>query len=486
MSSWLAITIFVVGLLAAIMLHEWGHYASARKFGMRADRFFMGFGPTLWSRRVGETEFGVKAIPAGGFVRIQGMSPGDERLGPVVDQIFDPEAISADRRLAAERAGVDVMEVDGLPDTTWERMERILTDRGVPKGLRRRIVERTQRNLHRDGDREEARAVLLEVLATEVRDTGRVGDLHHRLLRGDQDRFFHERPAWQRAIVLVAGSAMHFVIATVLLFVGFLAFPQFTGNPTNEVGTLIEESPAIEAGLQPGDRIIGVGTVMSEDFEALREEIRSRPGMPTTLIVERDGRELTIPITPMPQTDEETGEVIGLAGFQPVPESRRLTPSDALYETFVGPGSVPVMTVRSLEAIVQVFGPEGVGAIFQQVGGDEPRAVDGGVSIVGAGAVTGQGVGLFGVFFLIGMLASVNIFVGIFNLLPLPPLDGGHLAVLGVERAVNGIRRLRGQPQTFSVDPRTVAAIAMPVIILVGTVALALIWLDITNPIVLQ
>jgi regulator of sigma E protease len=328
--------------------------------------------------------------------------------------------------------------------------------------------------------------VLLEVLATEVHDTGRVGDLHHRLLHGDEDRFFHERPAWQRAIVLVAGSAMHFAIATVLLFVGFLAFPQFTGDATTEVGVLIENTPAVEAGLQPGDRILGVGTVMSDDFQVLREEIRSRPGIPTTLVIERDGRELSVQITPMAQTDEETGEVIGLAGFQPVPESRRLTPGDAMYETFVGPSSVPVLTYRSLEAIVQVFGPEGIGAIFRQVGGDEVRGVDGGVSIVGAGAVTGQGVGLFGAFFLIGMLASVNIFVGIFNLLPLPPLDGGHLAVLGVERAVNGVRRLRGQPQTFSVDPRTVAAIAMPVIIVVGTVALALIWLDITNPISLQ
>jgi membrane-associated protease RseP (regulator of RpoE activity) len=485
-TSALAITIFIVGLLAAIMLHEWGHFATARKFGMRADRFFMGFGPTLWSRRVGETEFGVKAIPAGGFVRIQGMSPEDHRLGPVADEVFDPESIAADRRLEAERSGVDVMEVDALSDATWQRMERILTDRGTPKSLRNRIVERTRRNLHGDGAYQEAHAVLLEVLATEIADTDRVGDLHHRLLHGDKERFFHERPAWQRAIVLVAGSAMHFAIAIVLLFVGFLAFPQFTGEATTEVGILIEDSPAVAAGLQPGDRVIGVGTVLSDDFQVLREEIRSRPGIPTTLVVERDGRELSIPITPAAQTDEETGEVVGLAGFQPVPESRRLTPGDAMYETFIGPGSVPALTYRSLEAIVQVFGPEGIGAIFRQVGGGEERGVDGGVSIVGAGAVTGQGVGLFGAFFLIGMLASVNIFVGIFNLLPLPPLDGGHLAVLGVERAVNGVRKLRGQPQTFSVDPRTVAAIAMPVIVLVGTVALALIWLDITNPISLN
>lgn len=486
MSSALAITIFAVGLLAAIMLHEWGHYFSARKFGMRADRFFMGFGPTLWSRRVGETEFGVKAIPAGGFVRIQGMSPEDERLRPVADEAFDPEAVAADRRAQAERDGVDVMQVPGLPDTTWERLRRLLSQRGTPKQLARRIVERTRRNLHRDEGAHEAHQVLLEVMATEVSDTGRVGDLHHRLLHGDKGRFFHERPAWQRAIVLVAGSAMHFAIAIVLLFVGFLAFPQLTGEATPAVDRLVEGSAAEEAGLEPGDRIVAVGGVRSDDFEVLREEIQRRPGIPTTVIVERDGEELAIPITPTSELDEDTGEPVGKAGFYPVPESIRLTPGDALYETFVGPSSVPALTYRSLEAIVDVFGPQGIGAIFRQVGGEQDRGVDGGVSVVGAGAVTGEGVGLFGGFFLIGMLVSVNVFVGIFNLLPLPPLDGGHLAVLAVERSVNGVRKLRGQPATFSVDPRTVAAIAMPVIVLIGTVSLALIWLDITNPISLN
>src|SRR5665811_1807151 len=98
MSGTVAIVLFVVGLVAAIMLHEWGHFVTARRFGMRADRFFLGFGPTLWSTRVGETEYGVKAIPAGGFVRIKGMSPTDERLAPVPDVVFGPEALAEARR----------------------------------------------------------------------------------------------------------------------------------------------------------------------------------------------------------------------------------------------------------------------------------------------------------------------------------------------------------------------------------------------------
>ena len=80
----------------------------------------------------------------------------------------------------------------------------------------------------------------------------------------------------------------------------------------------------------------------------------------------------------------------------------------------------------------------------------------------------------------------MNVFVGVFNLLPLPPLDGGHVAVLGVEKAVNVVRRRRGQPADFTIDPRTIAAIAVPVIAFVGTISVALLWLDVTNPISLN
>src|SRR5690554_1295984 len=105
MSGPAAITVFVVSLIAAIMLHEAGHFLTARRFGMRADRFFLGFGPTLWSTRRGETEYGVKALPLGGFVRIRGMSELDERLAPVPDAVFVTEAIAADRELVPAGGG---------------------------------------------------------------------------------------------------------------------------------------------------------------------------------------------------------------------------------------------------------------------------------------------------------------------------------------------------------------------------------------------
>lgn len=486
MSGGVAITIFAVSLLAAIMLHELGHFATARRFGMRADRYFLGFGPTLWSMRHGETEYGVKAIPAGGFVSIRGMTPLDERRPPLSEALFDRDALAADRRGQASRDGVDVLEVPAVPDTTWQRMHRILTERGAPPDVRDRIVDRTRRNAGKHPTPDEVVPVLHEVVLTETTDTGRIGDLQHRLCKGDEGRFFHDRPAWQRAIVLAAGSAMHFTIAIVVLLVALLALPQPTGEVDPVVDGIEQGSAADDAGLQPGDRILAVGGMASHEFAELREVIRERPGEPTTVTIERDGSEQTLTITPTPTPDPETGETIGLMGFTPRVGTEHLSITDAFYETFAGPASVPAMTWQSLRGIGSVFGPEGLGQLFQQVTGEAERGADGGMSIVGASAVAGQGVASYGVMWLLFLTAQVNVFIGVLNLLPLPPLDGGHLAVLGVERSVNAIRRLRGRAADFTIDARQVAAIALPVIMLFVVVSFGLIWLDITNPIQLQ
>jgi regulator of sigma E protease len=486
MSGGLAITLFVVGIVVAIMIHEWGHFATARAFGMRADRFFLGFGPKVWSTRVGETEYGVRLLPLGGYVRIKGMSPLDERLRPVPDAALDPETLAAHRRAEAERHGRDLLEEPAVPvEPTAARLDTLLDERGTPADVRTRLVERFRTNHRPDHTPAEARQVLVELIASEVQDTGKVGDLHHRIMRGDAERFFGDRPAWQRAIVLASGSFMHMVQAAVLLFLGFLLFGPQQAIPV--VDTFVEApngvSAAEEAGLEVGDRIVAVDGVTTDDFDEQREIIRDHPGEAIEVIVERDGAERTFTVSPVAVTDEETGETFGLLGFRPAVEAVPLGADEALYETFVGDSSVTVLTTETFKALGRVFGPEGIGALFGQVSGDEERVTDGGVSLVGAAQITGQGTRELGPFFLFAMLATVNVFVGVFNILPLPPLDGGHLAVLGVERTVNGLRRARGQAADFSIDPRAVAAVAVPVILLVGTVSLGLLYLDIVNPV---
>jgi regulator of sigma E protease len=489
MSGGAAIWVFVISLVAAIMVHEAGHFVTARWFGMRADRFFLGFGPTVWSTHRGETEYGVKALPLGGFVRIKGMSPIDERLRPLPEQIFEPRALDADRERHREGAvvvggeGGPAAAADAFPDTTWRRLEEELRQRGTSKELTERIVRRTRANLAADADPGEARRALTEIVVTEVPDTGRIGDLHHRLLEGDRGRFFQDRPAWQRAIVLLAGSVMHFVIAIAVLLAMFLLVPQPTGEVGPVVGDVLDDSPAAAAGLEVGDRVVGVDGVRSEDYLELRELIRARPGQDTDLLVERDGETVTLGLTPEPVRDPETGELVGQVGFVPTEITERLDPGTAVYEAVLGPAGFVAIFTGSVAALVRVFSPEGIANLIQQASGSEERAMDGAVSLVGAASLAGQATSsVYGLLILLGLIASINIFIGIFNLVPLPPLDGGHLAVLGIERSVNAVRRLRGKTPDFTVDPRAVAAVAIPVLAVLGTVFVVLLWLDITDP----
>jgi regulator of sigma E protease len=489
-SGSIAITVFVISIVVSIMLHELGHLLTAKRFGMRADRYFVGFGPTLWSTHRGETEYGVKAFPLGGFVRIVGMSPLDERLPPVVDEVFDPGSLAEDRRVAAERADHDdPLAVDNLPEPTWQRLDAVLAERGAPDELRERIVRRTRANLPANPTAADARHSLHEVLTGEVTDSGRVGDLHHRLFQGDRGRFFHDRPAWQRAIVLVAGSLTHFLIAILVLAGAYAFVPQLTGEVVPVIDAVLEGSPAEEAGLRPGDRVVAVGEVRSGDYEQLRQVIVERPGEPTPITVERDGEELVLTVTPAEERDAD-GEPFGRAGFVPTLEQVRLGPVAAVEQALVGepsalsPGGFVPMFTGSLEALLRVFSPDGLSNLFSQATGQTERGVDGAISLVGAASIAGQaGSDALGLTLFFALLAAINVFIGIFNLVPLPPLDGGHLAVLAIERSINAVRSWRGRSADYVVDPRAVAAVAFPVIVILGMVFIALLWLDITDPI---
>ncbi|HEX9889774.1 MAG TPA: site-2 protease family protein [Nitriliruptorales bacterium] len=505
MNPTLAVVIFVVGLfVVAIGLHEFGHYWTATRFGMRADRFFLGFGPTLWSTRRGETEFGVKALPLGGFVRIKGMSPTDERLRPVSTTVFEPGAVADDRRAHAQELDQPVSEVAAVPPQTWRRLDGELEDRGVARDVRISLVQRTQAAVGPHPTPAEARLAFEDAAADLLPATGRVGDVRHRVLEGDRDRFFHDRPAWQRAIVLIAGSTMHFVVAVVLLFVAFWFWGDVVVEP--RIDRIIPEvaldascqpeqdpscmvaTPAVTAGLQPGDRIVEVAGTRLGDFDQVQQALSSRPGQATELVIERGGSLIDVTVTPLAIQECQDGTCTerGLVGFAPVARSAPMPIGDALHAATLGDGGFIPVFGQTLGQIGKVFGPEGFANVFGAVSGDTERGLESPSSPIGIGRTTYQLAEEYGPYMVLAVLALVNIFVGIFNLMPLPPLDGGHLAVVGIEKGVNTVRRARGQATDFTVDPRALTAVAIPVVVLLGTMFLSVLWLDIVNPVDLR
>jgi membrane-associated protease RseP (regulator of RpoE activity) len=363
----LAIVAFFVGLLLIILIHEAGHYLAARLFGFRVLEYFVGFGPRLWSTKRGEIEYGVKAIPAGGYVKIAGMNPLE----------------------------------DDVP-------------------------------------------------------------------QGDEGRAYFAKPIWQRAVVILAGPISHFVVAGLIFAILLGGFGDLsTVTRVGEVAPAIDgrTTPAAAAGLQPDDVIVRIGDVADPTPAELGEYQRAHLGEPIVYVVERDGERFEVEMTPIVERvdGEEIPRIGVLLARTPVPIPR----------AFVG-GYVEVwnFTKLSIGEIGRVFGPEGIGRMATLLFTDEPRRVDDPASVVGIGQQV-SAVGATGDWErVILMFGYVTLFIGIINLVPLPPLDGGHLALLVIER-------IRGR----AVDLRKVIPVSAAVLVFLVTFVGAALFLDITKPI---
>jgi len=363
------VVLFVEALLLMILIHEAGHFFTAKWFGIKVEEFFVGFGPKLWSTKRGETEYGIKAIPAGGYVRIAGMNPFQEPA---------PE---------------------------------------------------------------------------------------------DRDRVFGAKPAWQRAIVLVAGSLTHFVLAILLLasIVGFIGIP-VEGPPlvaAVEPRLAGGVSPAAASGLEEGDQIVEVNGEPIDSSDELVEITSGSAGEEMTIVVLRDDERVTLRATPVP--DEIEGERVARLGIRLEPPRETESTPVALWRGVEGTGEI---AVESFKALGRVFSPSGLVRIGELVTGQAERSVEDPLSIVGAGRLAGQAASSENYDILLAFLAALNVFVGIVNILPLPPLDGGHLAVLAWEKVTG--RKV----DMAKLIPLT-AAVAGLLILL----TLALAYLDVANPV---
>jgi membrane-associated protease RseP (regulator of RpoE activity) len=393
MSFLLGVVIFIVALLISIMLHEAGHFLTAKQFGMKVTQFFVGFGQTLWSRRKGETEYGVKAIPAGGFVKIVGMTDLDE---------VDP---------------------------------------------------------------------------------------------ADEPRSFRRQPGWQRMIVLAAGSFMHFALAFILLFALALGVGLASPSSSTTVGQIDgcvpasltaacrasdSTSPAKKAGFQVGDQIIALGGTQVRNWTQMGKVIRRQPvDTPVPVTVERHGHRVIL--HPTLATTMSNGKRVSFLGISPQVAFTRQGPLGAFSYAGNQFGATVTGSVKVLGTL-----PAAIPDLFAKNRANTPAGQV--TSVVGAGDTTGQVLAAkIGwqpkVSLVLLIVASLNIFVGLFNLLPLLPLDGGHLAVVIYERIRAWLARLRGRPDPGLVDMRKLIPVSIGVFALLVGLGLLLIMADIVNPV---
>lgn len=378
---------FIVAIVVIIMIHEAGHLSFAKRYGFKATRFFMGFGPTLWSTTKGETEYGIKALPLGGFVKIVGMNPYEE----------------------------------------------------VPPA--------------------------------------------------DQPRSYPNKPRWQRALLILGGPITHWIVAFLLLIfiVTVIGIP--TDEPTTTIEGISTRSPALDAGFEPDDRIVAVEGDEVRSWNEISRFIKAHSGDTVQFTVVRDDERRTIDVQlgraildadGRPVAYARPGEDLrplrpgesygGFLGIAPAPRYERENLLGAIPEAGKLTGQATVGATQSIYYFFdrKIFG----GELLQSLGDRGERGIDEPIGLVGVGRIAGETAarGQWAEF--LQIIVGLTIIIGLMNLLPLPPLDGGHLAVLAYESITKRV-----------VDMRKLIPISAAVVSFFLIVFFTILYLDITRPV---
>ncbi len=424
----LGIVVFAVGLLISIAWHELGHLSTAKMFGIRVPQYMVGFGPTVFSRRKGETEYGVKAVPLGGYIRMIGMfPPGD----------------------------------DG------------------------RIRKRSTSPFR--GMIEDARAAAYEELQ-----------------EGDAERLFYTRRPWKRVIVMFAGPFMNLVLAVALFLTVLMTFG--INTTTTTVSTVekcvvkatqhtdtskcpkgADKTPANLAGLKPGDTIVSFQGKKITEWRQLQQTIRNSSG-DVTFTVRRDGDLRTLHAKLIKQKVhklDEHGNVVpgqvttGFLGFSPASGVQQLSFTEATDR-------MGQMMSSGVDALIAV--PSKIPGLWDAVFDGGQRAQDSPMGVIGAARVGGEVFTLDipasqQVAVMLFIVAGFNLSLFLFNMLPLLPLDGGHIAGALWESLRRAVARVFRRPDPGPFD----VAKLMPVAYLVASVFICFTLLvmaaDIVNPV---
>jgi membrane-associated protease RseP (regulator of RpoE activity) len=362
----------IFGIVALIMLHEAGHYFTAKRAGMKVTEYFLGFGPRVWSFRRGETEYGVKAIPAGGYVRIVGMS-----------NLEDVE-----------------------PD--------------------------------------------------------------------EEPRTFRHGTFGNRLTVILAGVTVNLILAFLLIYAALIG----RGLPDKveaSVERVLPDTPAAEAGIRDGDRIIAIDGQRLDVDRDIGQALRDKAGQPTTIVVKRDGGTATVTAVPKERSSSDKNGIIGVSVSQSASSYRSFNPIEAVPESFSTMGQ---MTRDTGAGIGRLFSPDGIERYSKNFTGDapsqgSPASNERPRSIIGIVDIGGDLVG-GNVWALLFLLGAINLIVALFNLIPLLPFDGGHAAVVIYEQVASKIRG-----REVRVDFRKLVPVTALVLVVFLTLGLSAMFLDI-------
>lgn len=455
----LGIVIVAIGFVVSIALHELGHLSFAKLFKVRVGQYMIGFGPTLFSRTKGETEYGIKAIPLGGYISMAGMYP-PARPGEM-----------------ARMSGTDTFAVQG------ESEDSSKTTATASTGIMQTLVQ-------------DARTASEEAVPID-----------------DEKRSFYLLPIWKRIVIMLAGPFMNLVIAVVLFAVVLSGFGiqsvsttigsvsacvvSATAN-TQECTAETPKAPGARAGIRPGDTILSIDGTAIDSWAQATAMIQKSPNTALTFVVKRDGAEKTLTVTPQLTERYQSnadGTIKKDVSGASLTEKVGMVGITAAYELQRQPitAVLPVVGNNIAQVTHVILNlPARLVDVAKAAFGTEKRDPNGPVSVVGIGRIAGEVTSVNTVPFvdrmayLVGLVASVNVALLVLNLVPLLPLDGGHVAGALWEGIRRFFAKLFGRKDPGPVDIAKLVPLTLVVVLVLGAMSLLLMYADIVKPIAIQ
>lgn len=488
----LGILIVVLLLGISIALHEIGHLVPAKLFGVKVTQYMIGFGKTIWSRKKGDTEYGVKLLPLGGYVAMIGMyppaKPGEaprESTTGFLNSVAE-EAPVKTKRKRAEGFVDEITRVGDVPEGS-----------SAPRGSSHSIdeVEEVEYRRGLAGWVDEARDASAETIP-----------------EGEDHRSFYRLPVWKKIIVMAGGPLMNLLLAFLffgIVISGFgIAQTSTTlghvseclvpaGSTQTECTTDDPAAPAAAAGLLPGDKLLTVEGTAIESWDQFRGVVATSPGQSLSIEIERAGETETVTLTPEANERvlaDDKGEALLNADGTPKTESVGMIGATAGTEIVKQPiTEVPAFVGENVKNVAGVIIklPARMVDVWNAAFGAEERDPNGPMGVVGVGRLAGEVASMEEVpfsaraQFLFSLAGSLNVALFVFNLVPLMPLDGGHIAGAIYEAIKRGWAKLRRKPDPGPVDTAKMVPVTFVVVIALGAMSLLLMYADIVKPVAL-